>query len=100
MIDAPDQAALNALLQEVHRIGVRTPGSRWFLFGSIIAARRPVSDIDILVVCATNDDCKSIRSALVPVCSRWPIHLLLMTVSEEAEVKFIDGQGAVEIGSW
>jgi hypothetical protein len=97
MTDAPEQAALNILLEEVHRVRARVAGSRWFLFGSITTTRRPVGDIDLLVVCETNDGCTLVRSELGPVCSQLPIHLLLMTVSEEAEVKFIEGQGAVEI---
>jgi hypothetical protein len=97
MTDGPEQTALNELLEEVHRVRPRLLGSRWFLFGSITTARRPVGDIDLLVVCETSNDCTLARSELGPVCSRWPIHLLLMTAREEAEVKFIAGEGAVEI---
>lgn len=98
MTDAPEQSALNILLNEVHRVRARVPGSRWFLFGSITTTGRPVGDIDLLVVCETIAGCTFVRSELGPVCSQWPIHLLLMTVSEEAEVKFIERQGAAEIG--
>ena len=37
------------------------------------------------------------HAALASICARFPIHLLLMTPSEEAEGKFIQGQGAIEI---
>jgi hypothetical protein len=97
MIQEPEEIALNTLLGEVYRIRAQVPGSRWFLFGSITTARRPVGDIDLLVVCEKNHDCELVRSELWLVSSQWPIHLLLMTVSEEAEVNFKDGQRAVEI---
>jgi hypothetical protein len=34
---------------------------------------------------------------LASICAQLPIHLLLMTASEETEVKFIQGQSAVEM---
>ena len=59
--------------------------------------KRPVGDIDLLVVCKISADDAMVRAELAPVCSRFPIHLLLMTPAEEAEVKFIQGESAVEI---
>jgi hypothetical protein len=99
MTDAPEQILLKILLEEVRRVRVQARRSRWYLFGSITTARRPVGDIDLLVVCETSDECSLVRSELGLICSQWPIHLLLMTVSEEAEVRFIEGQGAVEIAA-
>jgi predicted nucleotidyltransferase len=66
-------------------------------FGSVTTTKRPVSDIDILVVCEQDADCAKVRSALADVCAEYPIHLLLMTRAEEAEVNFIRGEHAIEI---
>jgi hypothetical protein len=98
MTDAPEEMAVRALYGELHRITARVPTSRWYLFGSITTTKRPVGDIDLLVVCETAA-CKLIRAELAPICARYPIHLLLMTASEEAEVNFIKGESAVEITS-
>lgn len=102
MTDAPEEVAIRALHEEMQRIRVRVPASRWFLFGSIVTTMRPFGDIDLLVVCKTAAECATVRAALVSVCARFPIHLLLMTLSEESEVKFVQSENAIEItpASW
>jgi predicted nucleotidyltransferase len=97
MTDAPEEIAVRAIYEEMRRIRARVPTSRWFFFGSITTTKRPVGDIDLLVVCKTTVDCTTVRAELASICARFPIHLLLMTPSEEAEVKFIQGESAVEI---
>jgi hypothetical protein len=97
MTDALEEIAVRALYEEMQRIGARVPTSRWFFFGSITTPKRPVGDIDLLVVCKTTADCITVRAELTSICIRFPIHLLLMTPSEEAEVKFIQAESAVEI---
>lgn len=97
MSGASELIAVCALYEEMQRVKARLPTSRWFFFGSITTAKGPVADIDLLVVCKTNDDCSTVRNELGSICSRFPLHLLLMTQTEEAEVEFIQGQGAVEI---
>jgi predicted nucleotidyltransferase len=92
---------MSALLELIHaeasRIGAMVTSSRWYLFGSLLKDKRPVSDIDLLVVCATAGDCSAVRLELGAACSEYPIHLLLMTFDEEGEVKFIQGQDAVPL---
>lgn len=51
----------------------------------------------MLVICKTTADCTTVRAELASICARFPIHLLLMTPSEEAEVKFVQGESAAEI---
>lgn len=97
MTDAPEEISVRALCVEVQRIRARVPTSRWYLFGSITTTKRPVGDIDLMVVCDTSADCIMVRAEMDSVCAQYPIHLLLMTFSEEAEVKFIQGESAVEI---
>lgn len=97
MIDAPEEIAIPAMHEEMRRIRAQLPSSRWFLFGSITTTKRPVADIDLLVVCKTSADCATVRAELTLICARFPIHLLLMTTREEAEAGFIRGERAVEI---
>jgi len=97
MTDAPDEISVRAIYDEMQRIKVGVPSSRWYLFGSITTTQRPVGDIDLLVVCKTTADCETVRAELASICERFPIHLLLMTPSEEAEVKFIQSESAVEL---
>jgi predicted nucleotidyltransferase len=97
MTDALEEIVLRALYEEMQRIRAQAPTSRWFLFGSITTAERPLGDIDLLVVCKTTANCATVRVELAAICARFPIHLLLMTSREEAEVKFIQSESAVEI---
>ncbi|HUZ91471.1 MAG TPA: hypothetical protein VMU78_06185 [Methylocella sp.] len=99
MTEAPEEIAVRALYGEMHRIRSRVPTSRWYVFGSITKTKRPVGDIDLLVVCETTAACRLVRIELALICARYPIHLLLMTTSEEMEVNFIKGESAVEITS-
>jgi predicted nucleotidyltransferase len=97
MTRAPDDVTIGTLCKGMARIKARVPSSRWYLFGSITTAKRPVRDIDLLVVCETTADCATVRADLASIYTQFPIHLLLMTPSEEAEVKFIDGERAIEV---
>lgn len=99
MTDAPEQIVIAALHEEMQRIRTRLPSSRWYLFGSITTAKRPVEDIDLLVVCDADRDCESVRAELASICLRFPIHLLLMTPCEEEEVKFIQSEKAREVAT-
>lgn len=99
MTDAPERIAVGALYKEMQRISVRVSTGQWYLFGSITTTKRPVGDIDLLVVCETDADCATMRVELTSICARFPIHLLLMTSSEEAEVKFVEAQRAVKMAS-
>ena len=97
MTDSLEEIAVRALYEEMRRIGALVSTSRWFLFGSITSKRRPVGDIDLLVVAETAADCTTVREELALLCTRFPIHLLLMTPSEEAQVNLIQGERAVAI---
>ena len=95
MTDAPEVMAIRALYNEMQRIRNRVPSNRWFFFGSITTTKRPVGDFDLLLICETAADCKTVRTELASICAQFPIHLLLMTPSEEAQGNFIQREKAV-----
>ena len=97
MTDALEEIVIRALYNEVQRIRGLVPNSQWFFFGSITTMKRPVEDFDLLVICKTTADCIAVRTELASICEQLPIHLLLMTRSEEAEVNFIHRERAVEL---
>jgi hypothetical protein len=99
MTNAPEEIAIRALYGEMHRIRARVPTSRWYLFGSITTTKRPIGDIDLLVICETTVACRLVRAELALVCARYPIHLLLMTTIEETEINFVKEESAIEITS-
>jgi hypothetical protein len=92
MSDPSEEIAIRALYKEMQRIRIEIPNSRWFSFGSMTTSKRPVGDLDLLVVCETDADCATVRDELVSICVRFPIHLLLMTWREEAEVIYPTGR--------
>jgi hypothetical protein len=97
MIALREDQALHRLYIEASRIQGTHPSLRWFLFGSIITPRRPVGDIDLLVVAGTASECVKVRAELSGACEDFPFHLLLMTRNEEAELGFVSSEGAIEI---
>lgn len=97
MSDFLEQTAIGVLLAELRHIKMTSPNIRAYLFGSVTKSKQTISDIDLLIVCESSFDCAKIRSELAQACTDFPIHLLLMTYGEEAELKFIEKQRAIEI---
>jgi predicted nucleotidyltransferase len=97
MTDCPEVVALRALREEMQRTLAQAPATRWYLFGSITTTKRPIGDIDLLIVYETIAESTMVKAELTSICTRFPIHLLLMTPSEEKKVKFIQGENAIEI---
>jgi hypothetical protein len=97
MIEALEKVVVRALSNEMQRISVQVLSSKWFLFGSVTTTKRPVGDVDLLIVCRAASDCVTVRMELAAICARFPIHLLIMTQNEEEEVNFIKDKRAIEI---
>lgn len=97
MTAALEEIVIRAVYNEMQRIRGIAPNSRWFFFGSITTTKCPVGDFDLLVICKTTADCIAVRTELAPICARFPIHLMLMTQSEEEEINFIQGSRAIEL---
>lgn len=97
-MDALDVLALPQVLMRLEQVRVSLESARTFLFGSITTGRRPAGDLDVLVVCADEADSDRARKIISPVCADYPIHLMIMTFAEEADLEFIAGVGAIEVG--
>ena len=89
---------LLALLRaEAARIRQVAPNAIWYLFGSTLRAFECAADIDVLVLCDTDETVAVIRHELRKACERLPLHLFLLTRGEEAELGFIVSQGCVQV---
>jgi predicted nucleotidyltransferase len=67
---------------------------RWYLFGSALRDASRSADFDIAVVCRP-DLAPLVRKHLAPWCTRWPVHLMILTPAEDASLRFTEEQGAV-----
>jgi len=73
------------------------PGSTWYLFGSITRRDRLPSDVDLLIVYATDADAPILRRGLAKLSRFLPLHVLLLRKDEEKELNFIEKEEAVRI---
>jgi len=88
----PDQA-MEIIRSEAIRISKSAPGTTWYLFGSILHEPNAASDIDVLVRCDSHGTAKVVRREATSLCEMTPVHLLLLTEEEEAEIQFVDSEG-------
>ena len=87
-----------ALLRiEAERINQIAPHSVWYLFGSAARGYAEHVDIDVLVLCQDSEHVRSVRSELKGLYIRLPLHLFLLTRTEEAELGFVASQGCIQI---
>jgi predicted nucleotidyltransferase len=71
--------------------------AKWYLFGSAGDGLFKASDVDVVVVCKTNNAADMIRGSVDVDQLARPIHLSILTESEEAEVCFVKKQGCIQI---
>jgi len=67
--------------------------SQWFLFGSALRDAEAAADYDVAIICS-QDAAIGLRTALEPLCSRLPLHLMILTPNEDHSLNFTAGQGA------
>ena len=81
---------LRSLRIEAQRIDQLSRDAIWYLFGSAPEAFENASDIDVIVLCPSDDTVVLVRHELRDVCMSFPLHLFLLTREEEAELNFIN----------
>lgn len=71
--------------------------ARWFGFGSFFLSTKHFSDVDLLVVCETQEDGILIYQMCRELWTEWPVDLLIMTQTEEADTSFIVRWGCIPL---
>lgn len=84
---------LAEILNTLAGLQEKLPNTKWYGFGSFFQGQSSFNDIDLLAVCCDAREVLSVRRALYELSAAWPIHLIIMTDSEEAETEFIFRQG-------
>ena len=86
---------LREILEEAKRFARRLPEAVWYGFGSYFKGQDSFGDIDVLVVCPTTTDAIFVRAETESICTRWPLHLVIMTEDEQAETGFVASEGCI-----
>ena len=88
---------IDCLCGEANRIARGGANTTWYLFGSVTRSFSRTKDVDLLVVCDSHETAMLVRAELEDTCLRIPLHLLLLTRSEESELGFVESEECVQI---
>lgn len=78
-------------------LGELVAETEWYLFGSALRSPDCAADIDLLILCGSDDVADRIRSTVDPHHLALPIDLTLLTFEEETELGFIQRQQAARV---
>lgn len=78
-------------------LGTKADGTKWYLFGSVDRDEFYAEDIDLMILCNTDDQADSIRQAVDPDALALPLHLALITYAEAAEIDAVSMQRSCAI---
>jgi predicted nucleotidyltransferase len=67
-------------------LGPEVDGTEWHLFGSVDRDEPQAADIDLMILCKSDDQADALRRAIDLDALALPLHLALMTFDEAAEV--------------
>ena len=80
------QRAVNDLCEFAVSLGPVAEGSQWHLFGSVDRDEPSTSDIDLMILCKSDNQADTLRRAIDLDAFVLPLHLALLTFEEAAEV--------------
>jgi predicted nucleotidyltransferase len=70
-------------------LGSAAEGTQWHLFGSVDRDEQDAEDIDLMVLCKSDDQADTLRRAIDTDALTLPLHLALMAFDEAAEVSAV-----------
>jgi len=68
-----------------------------YIFGSLLHPNQCIGDVDLLVVYEDANDLSEVKSVLEDIALRIPLDVTFMHKNEEQELKFVSGQGAINV---
>lgn len=86
------QLVVTSLREIAVSLGPTTEGSQWHLFGSVDRDEPNAEDIDLMILCKSDEQADALRKAIDPDALTLPIHLALMTFDEAAEIDAVQMQ--------
>ncbi len=91
------EAVVTAVCEIAETLGSICNGSEWYLFGSVARCSPSPSDIDLMILCISDQQADTLRRAIDPDVLAVPIHLCLFTFDEAQEIDAVQVQGAEKI---
>jgi predicted nucleotidyltransferase len=91
------EAVVTAVCEIAEKLGSICIGSEWYLFGSVARCSPSPSDIDLMILCISDQQADTLRRAIDPDALAVPIHLCLFTFDEAQEIDAVQVQGAEKI---
>lgn len=88
------QRVVRALLDLAQHLGPIQDGSEWYLFGSVDRDEPAAGDIDLLILCTSDQQADELRGAIDPDSLALPLDLGLMTFGEAVQVDAVRTQNA------
>jgi predicted nucleotidyltransferase len=94
------QRVVTRLRELAVSLGQMAEGSHWHLFGSVDRDEPNAADIDLMILCKSDDQADILRRAIDPDALILPLHLSLMTFDEAAEIEAVRSQHSRAIFPW
>lgn len=86
------QRIVSSLRDLAISLGRQAYGTEWHLFGSVERDLQDASDIDLMILCKSDEQADELRRAIDPDAFALPLHLALLTFNEALEVDAIQVQ--------
>lgn len=85
-----NRADVVACLQQLSAsLGPIAQATEWHLFGSVDRDESDPEDIDLMILCTSDDQADSLRQAIDPDSLALPLHLSFMTFREAAGINAV-----------
>ncbi len=89
--------SIAALRDLASGLGPLADDTEWYLFGSIERDEAGAADIDLLILCPSDERADRLRTVIDEDVLGIPLDLSLMTFDEEREVRAVALQSAIRI---
>ncbi len=89
--------SIAALRNLASGLGPLADNTEWYLFGSIGRDEAGAADIDLLILCPSDERADRLRTVIDEDVLGIPLDLSLMTFDEEREVRAVALQSAIRI---
>lgn len=88
---------ITSLRELAASLGPEADGTQWHLFGSVARNKPDAADIDLMILCKSDEQADTLRRGIDPDGLLLPLHLALMTFDEAAEVDAVRLQRSLVI---